>query len=302
MHQLEVNGRLVVVKGHLLRVAKLDADKYHFIEDPTDILNGLRNGPTRVDIFSFLSKLSDPPFPLLSYPMEWDNLAVLQLSSFDNWWNNQIRFEARNRAKQAAKKGLTIREVPFSEELVRGIWEIYNECPIRQGRPFPHYRKPLEIVHREAATYLDWSIFIGAFQDAKLVGFAKLVTDERRSQANFMNILSMMAHRDKAPTNAILAQAVRSCAARDCQYLVYQNFVYGNKPPDTLSKFKEVNGFRRVEVPRYFVPVSPLGNVAVQLGFHRRLADRLPSAAAARLRKLRELWYYRKTQPSPRSA
>jgi hypothetical protein len=36
-----------------------------------------------------------------------------------------------------------------------------------------------------------------------------------------MHILSMIRHREKAPTNALIAQAVRSCAERGIPYLWY---------------------------------------------------------------------------------
>jgi len=53
--------------------------------------------------------------------------------------------------------------VPFDETLVRGIWEVYNESPVRQGKPNTHYGKDIETVYKEEATFLDHSIFIGAF-------------------------------------------------------------------------------------------------------------------------------------------
>ena len=76
--------------------------------------------------------------------MEWDNFAVLHVTTFDEWWSHQIGFKARNKAKQAEKRGVVLREVLFNDELARGIWEIYNETPIRQGKRFPHYGKDLD--------------------------------------------------------------------------------------------------------------------------------------------------------------
>jgi len=87
--------------------------------------------------------------------MELDNMAVLSITTFDQWWNKQIGFKARNKTKQAEKKGLVIREVLFDDHLARGIWEIYNECPVRQGRRFPHYGESFEAVRDMSATYLD---------------------------------------------------------------------------------------------------------------------------------------------------
>ncbi len=210
---IKVCDKEIRVTGRLLRIGRLEGDGFEFLADPEALLNSLRRPSTRIDLFTFIPKLHATS-PTYAYPFEWDNFAALPVSTFDHWWTDQIGFKARNKAKQAEKKGVTVREVPFDEVLVKGIWEIYNECPIRQGRRFSHYGKDIKTVRAEEATFLDRSIFIGAFLGNKLIGFIKLVFDETRTQAATMNILSLIAHRDKAPTNALIAQAVRSCAAK----------------------------------------------------------------------------------------
>ena len=290
-----VAGREIRVSGRLLRIARLDAEKYESLDDPETLLEGLRKCSERIDIFTFMQIMPDTR-PTFAYPMEWDNLAVIPVSTYENWWNNQIRSFPRNRARQAEKKGVTLREVPFSEDLVRGILEIYNETAVRQGRAFSHFGKDFRTVYREEATYLDRSIFIGAFLDDRLIGFVKMVTDQRNNQANLMNILSMVKHRDKAPTNALIAHSVKVCAERGIPNLVYQQFAYANKANDTIATFKEVNGFQRVDLPRYYVPISLLGKLALRLGFHHRFVDRIPSSVATKLRQLRNAWHNRKLE------
>jgi hypothetical protein len=301
---IRVCGKEIKVEGRLIRIACLEGDKYEFVNNPEAILEGLRKSAMRIDLFTFLQELPESLQALSEgvtryrYPMEWDNLAVLPVSTFENWQMHQIRSEARNRTRQAGKKGVVVREVRFDDALVRGIWEIYNECPVRQGRPFSHYGKNIETVRKEEATYLDHSIFIGAYLGDKLIGFVKLVTDETRRQANLMNILSTIQHRDKAPTNALIAQAVKSCAEHSIAYLLYQNFSYGKKPRDGITKFKEVNGFQRVDLPRYYVPLTALGWAAFRLGLHHRWVEHLPEAIYTRLHELRNAWYSRKLQAS----
>ena len=289
------------IRGRLLRIARLDADKYQFVDDPEPLLEGLRNCGRRIDLFTFMQRLPAVP-PKHSYPFEWDNFAAVPISTFDHWWNKQIGFKARNKAKQAEKKGVVLREVPFSDELVKGIWEIYNECPIRQGRRFPHYGKDLETIRREEATYLDSSTFVGAYLGDKLIGFIKLMADQTRTQAGLMNIVSLISQRDKAPTNALVAQAVRICAERGIPFLVYSNFAYGKKQSDSLSDFKERNAFQRMDVPRYYVPLTAFGKLAFRMRLHHRLADRVPESVAAKLRELRNNWYARKFQTAPEAS
>jgi hypothetical protein len=283
----------IKVEGRVVRVARLELDKTEFLDDPVEMVDALRKLGIRIDLFTFLQQLRETA-PKYAYPMEWDNLAVLPVSTFEHWWNHQIRSFPRNRARQAEKRGVTLREVPFDDALVRGIWEIYNENPVRQGKRFTHYGKDIETVRQHAGTFLDRSIFIGAFTGDGLIGFIKLMTNQTRTLANLVHIVSMIRHKDKAPTNALIAQAVRSCAERGIVHLVYQNFAYGNKQGDSLSHFKEINGFQRVDLPRYYIPLTGIGRAAFSLGLHRRFADRVPSPVLTTLRELRSAWYNRK--------
>jgi hypothetical protein len=290
---LRICGRDVKVTGRVVRVASLDGDKYVFPDDPAAMRDGLRKTRARIDLFTFLQPLTETSqkYP---YHAELDNLAVLPVSTFDYWWNQQLRSYPRNRARQAEKKGVVLREVPLNEELFKGICEIYNETPIRQGKSFPHYGMTLEQAREYASTFPDHSIWIGAFLGDQMIGFVKLVTDESRSQACMVHILSMARHKDKAPTNALIAQAVKSCADRAIPHLVYEHFSYGKKQGDSLSHFKEVNGFRRVDVPRYYIPITPLGRLALQLRLHRGVVDHFPEPLVAKLREIRTSWYNRR--------
>jgi hypothetical protein len=287
---MKISGKDIKVEGRFVRIARLDGDKYKFLDDPEPVIDGLRKSDTRVDIFTFMQKLPDSS-PKYAYPMEWDNLAVLSISTFDNWWTERIGFKARNKAKQAGKKGVVVREVALDDGLVQGIWEIYNESPVRQGRRFPHYGRSIESVRQVSSTFLDTSVFIGAFFDGKLIGFIKLTSDDSRTQAGMMHIVSMIQHRDKAPTNALIAQAVRSCADRGIPHLVYSNFAYGKKERSGLSDFKERNGFQRIELPRYYVPLTNLGSTAFRLGMHHKFVERLPEPLLAKARDFRYSWY-----------
>src|SRR5437588_4391843 len=290
---MKVCGKNIKVWGRLVRIAGPELDKYEPLGDPELVLNHLAKSDVRIDLFTFMQIMPESS-PKYSYYMEWDNLAVLPVSTFDQWWNRQILSTPRNRARQAAKKGITIREVPFDDSLVEGIWEVYNESPVRQGKPNAHYGKAIQTVRAEEATFLDRSFFIGAFLGQELIGFVKLVTDENRIHANLMNIVSMVKHRDKDPRNALIAESVRLCAERGIRYLAYQNFTYAHRKRDSLTTFKEINGFQRVDLPRYYVPLTAIGWIALPLGLHHRLVDRLPESIACRLRDLRSAWYNRK--------
>ena len=283
------------ITGRLLRIARLDAELYHYLTDPAPMIEQLRNLAEHIDLFTFLQGVPETK-PKFGYPMEWDNLAVLPISTFENWWSEQINPKTRNRARLAEKRGAVVREVEFDDDLVRGIWRYITRPRSARVGLFPHYGKDLDRVYNDTATYIGYSIFIGAFQGEELIGFIKLVTDQSGLQCGVMNILSKMAHKDKSPTNALLAQAVRSCADRGISNLVYANYGYGNKNQDSLSDFKERNGFKRVDIPRYYVPLTGIGAIALHLGLHHRLIDRFPESVVGKLRGLRKMVYNRGIQ------
>ena len=295
MNQLIVReNREIRITGRFPRIARLEGDGFEFLTDPEPLLASLRKSDARPDLFTFMQKLPDTE-PKFSYPMEWDNYAALKITTFDEWWMKTLGFKARNKAKQAQKKGVELREVPFSNELVRGIWEVYNECPVRQGRRFTHFGKTLEQVYEDESTFLDRAIFIGAYLGPQLIGFIKMIVDETGTQAGTMNIISMISQRDKAPTNALVAQAVKSCAERGVQYFVYSQFAYGKKAKSSITDFKERNGMVQINVPRYYVPLTQFGKLAWHLHLHRKLTDRVvPEPVLAKAREIRAEWYARK--------
>src|SRR6266436_8359991 len=101
MHSvINIHGVSIRVEGRLLRTARLERERYEGLADPKLVLDGLRRCEHRVDLFTFMQRLPEIE-PKYSYPMEWDNLAVLPVSTFDHWWNHQIRSFPRNRARQA---------------------------------------------------------------------------------------------------------------------------------------------------------------------------------------------------------
>jgi hypothetical protein len=289
---MTVCGKDIRIDGTLIRIARLAAEKYEFLDEPRATIDALRRGGARIDLFTFLDGMSrsSARYP---YVQECDNLAALPVSTFDHWWTTQINGKTRNMVRRAGKAGVVVRDVPFDDTLIAGVSAIYNESPTRQGKPFWHYGKDLDAVRQENGTFLDRSVFIGAFLGPTLIGFAKLVIDDRREQAALMQIVSLIQHRDKAASNALIAHAVRSCADRGLPRLVYASFPHRTRQHDTLSEFKRHNGFQRVDLPRYYVPLSLLGRAALHLRLHHKVSDHLPESMLARLRTVRRRWHAR---------
>ena len=290
---MRIGGKEFETRGALVTTMQLSSEGFEFVEQPVEVLDVLRKSDRRPDLFTFMQRLPNTA-PAHPFAMEWDNLAALPVSTFDHWWSKQLDGKTRNMVRRAEKKAIVVKEVPFDEALVQGIWEIYNECPVRQGRRFPHYGKGLDEVRRMSATFMATSTFIGAYLGEQLIGFMKLTRDDASSQAAIMHIIGMIRHRDKATTNALIAQGVKSCEKAGIPYLVYSKFSYGKKRRDSLSDFKENNGFAQVDLPRYYVPLTVAGQFALHAGLHHRLVDRMPEKWKHKLRELRTSWYSRR--------
>ena len=62
------------------------------------------------------------------------------------------------------------------------------------------------------------------------------------------------------------------CKSRHFSF-VYSKFAYGKRLRSSLSDFKERNGFQRIDIPRYYVPLTRWGLIAFRLGLHRQLIE-----------------------------
>ena len=125
----------------------------------------------------------------------------------------------------------------------RGITKIYNESPMRQGKPFWHYGKDFETVRRENATFLNRSYFIGAYFENELIGFIKLVYE--KNFASMMQIISMMelSRRKLRRTSCSRRQ---SRFARNKKYrisVLREVFGTRHETRDSLSDLEHHNGF-----------------------------------------------------------
>lgn len=279
--------------GRFLRIVRIPEAKedYLDISDPAAMIEELRNDPASPDIFTFWQRLPDSE-PKFSYPYEWDNVAALRVTTLQAWTKDQVHPSVRTKLRKAQKLGLAVELAEFDEELIRGMAEIFNETPIRQGRPYEHYGKSLAQIEKEWSADASNSVFVAArFQD-ELIGFVKLTSTERYSEMS--GTICKLAHRDKPAMSALIARCVQYCEEMDIPWLTYGRYHYGRKGDDSLSEFKKYNGFRKVTLPRYFVPLSARGRIAIRLGLHHRLVDRLPPRIVQALVQIRGHYYSRR--------
>jgi hypothetical protein len=282
MQHALIEGLAISVDGIMCRTARLSNEGYDFVDDPDRLGNAISASGLRADLLTFAQRIAEPE-PKFACYLEWDTLAVLPIESYEQWWERQIRDTARNKIRKAKKKGVVLRTVLLDDELVRGIKVIYDESPVRQGRPFKHFGRDFETLKRTHATYLDRSEFIGAFLEDQLVGFVKLV--HQPGWSSLMQIISLISQRDKAPTNALIAKAVEICAQKRIPRLQY-----GIWSRRGIGDFKVHHGFDPYRVPRYYMPLSVMGKLAIASGLHRPLITRVPEDWLDRMASLRANW------------
>lgn len=302
-HHMSVRGKMqqvqafrlddltIVTKGRIVKIAEI-FDEYWLsadtLPDPNRVVQGLRNVDEKPDLFTFAQRVPDSD-PRYNFHMEWDNVAAIPVVTYDQWFREQISPASRRNIRASEKKGVVVRTEEFDEKYVHGIMSIFNESQIRAGRKYWHYGKEFAAVEAENGTYRDRSTFLGAYVDDEMIGYMKIVWDTR--SAAIMQILSKMKFLDRRPNNALLSAAVKLSVERGVEYLLYEKFVYGSKGPDSLTRFKESNGFVRIDVPRFYVPLTTKGRIALLLGLHRNPKDLVPSWLRRQLLEYRDKWY-----------
>lgn len=285
IHCLEIDGQTYSLSRGLATIVCLEDEWFDDVRDPYSVIAELKQSPVHADIFTFWQRLPDTQ-PQFDFRTEWDRIAAVPVTSFDHWWNRQLKPTARNKIRKAEKSGLEVREAVYDDEFVRGMTEVFNETPVRQGRRFWHYGKDLETVRRQFSRYLFREDLLGAYYRDELIGFVMLGNAGKYGVLG--QILSKVRHRDKAPNNALIAKAVEMCERRRLPYLVYAYW-----PSGSLADFKHANGFEETPLPRYYVPLSTWGRVILRLGLHRGWKALLPQQITERLKSARRAWLRR---------
>ena len=289
----QIDGRTVIVTGRWLKLASVHDEEWEegtVVPSPGGfIAKLLKHDALRADLFTFTQKPTDP-VPHHAYYFEWDSIAAIPIVSYSDWWENRVSTDLRKDVRRAAKRGIAVRVVPFTDELVRAIMDIYDETPVRQGRSFWHYHKSFDEAKRANATYLERSEFVGAYLEDELVGFLKIVYVDR--VARLMQIISKDANRGQRPMNALIAKAVERANARGCSLLTFGKYCY-SQGADSVTAFKSRNGFEEILVPKYFVPLSAKGKLLLLMRLHRGVKALVPYSIRKILKHLRLMLYER---------
>jgi len=285
---LDRSGLSVIIKRNAFFSLARPAQEWLEDIDPNIYIEKLKG---KADIFTFWDRIPSKMPRMVSLLnqckvfYELDNIAAIPLVNYDYWWENQIGKKTRNMIRKSVKMGVKAITVPLSDALIRAIEKIYNETPIRQGKPFWHYGVKFDQIKRAFTAEKYPCEFICAFYKNEIVGFIHLLYSKETAVMN--QILSMQKHWDKAPNNVLIAKAVEVTCQKGVQYLVYERM-----PESSLGEFKRRNGFQKMHVTRYYIPLSFKGKLVLTLKLQRGFRGILPVRLKSFLRPIRN-WLLR---------
>jgi hypothetical protein len=288
---LDVDERKIIVRGNWLKTAVIHDEAWQEadVENPELCVAKLKEKGShglRADIFSFTQKPATT-VPKYAYPIEWDSVAAIRLTSFTEWWE-KLPQETRKNVRRSQKRGVTISVKKFDDELIAGISDVNNDTTTRQGVPNAYFGRTIDQVRKDYSAFVDRSDFVCAYFDQELIGFLKIVY--RKETASIINLTPKPSHSDKRPANALVAKAVEICKERGISFVTYGMFNYGNKRDSPLREFKIRNGFEEILVPRYYVPLTNWGSLCMKAGLHRGLLGILPNGVIVAGVGLRGKW------------
>ena len=252
---MEIDGRTIITVGGLVKTAVVRDEAFvegEIVADPERFVAALRQWDQCPDLFAFPQKIGETA-PKFDYAMEWDDFAVIPITTFADW-QKKIKKDAKENLRRAKREGIEVRASPYDDEFVIGIKELYDETPIRQGKRFWHYGKSFEALHELHGTYQERAEYIGAYLGDEFVGFIKMVYVD--NFAKTMHVITKERHWQKRPTNALIAKAVEICAEKKLAHFIYGEYNFPGKKGTSLTEFKRRNGFEEFKYPRYFIPLT----------------------------------------------
>jgi hypothetical protein len=288
---IRICDRTVIAVGKWLKIASVHDEFFvegEIVPEPDRFIAEVKQWNIKPDLFTFAQKIDDLT-PRFGFYLEWENFAVIPITTYQDWLKKRIRKDGRVNLHRAQREGVVVRSVSYDDQFVQGIKELYDETPMRQGKPFWHHGKSFEDIKKIHGTYRERAEYIGAYFEGELIGFLKMVYVG--NIAKTMNVIGKERYFRKRPTNALIAKAVEICAEKGIAYLNYGEYRFPGKKESSLSDFKRRNGFQEFKYPRYYVPLTTKGKLALALGFHRDSKTLIPWIVRKLLLQLRSLYY-----------
>ena len=92
----------------------------------------------------------------------------------------------------------------------------------------------------------------------------------------------------------LIAKSVEICEEKKIPNLIYGKFDYYKKEEDGIREFKKNTGFKKVDIPRYYIPLSIKGKIGLNLNLHHGIKGILPVFFIKLLSKIRFILIHKK--------
>ena len=118
-----IGGRSVITTGKWCRMATIQGEEWledEPVKDPELFISALKKSVARPDIFAFSQLIYDirPKHP---YGMEWDSVAAIPITTFDDWWEKRVSRKLRQDITRGSRLGLTLKEAKYDDDLAGGF-------------------------------------------------------------------------------------------------------------------------------------------------------------------------------------
>ena len=99
---LDIAGQTFKIARGLLTTVQLEDEWFQEVEDPRRVIEALKSDPgAAADIFTFCQRLPHTE-PRFSYQREWESIAALPVTTYEQWWTKQIEGATRNQIRKSA--------------------------------------------------------------------------------------------------------------------------------------------------------------------------------------------------------
>src|SRR5262245_5359894 len=122
MPVIKFNKISLLVSGRFFKVGEIYDECWlekRMFDDPEQIINCIRNSRLQIDIFTFSQKLPETT-PTYNYYMEWDNVASIPITTFNEWWE-RLPQATRKNVRRSIKRDVHVEVAEFNDEFVKDI-------------------------------------------------------------------------------------------------------------------------------------------------------------------------------------
>lgn len=255
--------QILIERKPFFKLAKIN---FEWVNDVPDLERVYELTKGKADVLMFWERL--PRKPNLKIKNR-DNvsIAAIPLVNYKYWWNSQIDKKTRNMVRKALKKGVEVKVEGLTDELIHGMEKIYKEAQMRQNKAFAYYGETFEQLKKDFSIWNSHRYshdFLVAYSGEEVIGFQHLIYT--KDSALISAFLSMKRHSNKGPNNLLISKSVEICCRKNLKYLIFERMTGGS-----LGKFKQKNGFMKMDVPRYYIPLSRLGKIICFFKMYRDL-------------------------------